>query len=70
MKPKLEEVMLNWRTLTDGLSTCSEEEVLEMLTAERERAKRASILERLHQRYSTMRMYRERTEILNGARHV
>jgi hypothetical protein len=45
----------------------TEDEVFEMLTAERRGARRATILERLHQRYSTMRASRERIEIMHEA---
>jgi hypothetical protein len=45
----------------------TEDQVFEMLTAERRGAKRATILERLHQRYSAMRASRERIEIMNEA---
>jgi len=42
--------------------------VLEMLTEERTDAKRVAVLERLHQRYTTLRAARERIEILQEAR--
>lgn len=45
----------------------SEKEVLELLELERANGKRASILTRLHQRYSSLRMARERAEILKDA---
>ena len=45
----------------------SEEEVLRLLHEEREGAKRVSMLERLHQRYNTLRVARERLELLKGA---
>jgi hypothetical protein len=45
----------------------TEDEVLEMLNAERQGPKRASILERLHMRYNTLRVSRERIEILEEA---
>lgn len=46
----------------------TEEKVLELLNAELAGAKRISILERLHQRYTTLRAMRERLEILKEAR--
>jgi hypothetical protein len=46
----------------------TEQEVLAMLTAERIGEKRVSILERLHQRYNTLRVTRERLEILSEAK--
>jgi len=42
---------------------------LEMLNAERVGAKRLSVLERLHQRYNTLRVARERIELLKEARN-
>ena len=45
----------------------SEEEVLRLLDEERVGAKRISMLERLHQRYNTLRVARERLELLKGA---
>ena len=45
----------------------TESEVLAMLTAERQSSKRVTVLERLHQRYTTLRAARERAEILKEA---
>jgi len=41
--------------------------VLAMLDEERRTSKRASILERLHMRYNTLRVSRERIEIMKEA---
>ena len=59
--------MLSWRKLNDQLSTMTEQQVLELLTNERQGAKRVTVLERLHQRYTTLRAARERAEILKEA---
>jgi hypothetical protein len=56
-----------WRSLNNKLSSLSEEEVLKLLNEEREGAKRVSMLQRLHQRYNTLRVARERLELLKGA---
>jgi hypothetical protein len=56
-----------WRSLNNKLSSLSEEEVLKLLNEERENAKRVSMLQRLHQRYNTLRVARERIELLNNA---
>ena len=56
-----------WRSLNNELSRLSEEEVLRLLNEEREGAKRATMLQRLHQRYNTLRVARERLELLKGA---
>ena len=58
---------LSWRKLNDQLSTMTEQQVLDMLTAERAGTKRVTVLERLHQRYTTLRAARERAEILKEA---
>jgi len=59
---------ITWRKLNAELKTLDEAKVLEMLTHERESAKRVSVLERLHQRYTALRASRERIEILQEAR--
>ena len=56
-----------WRSLNNELSRLSEEEVLRLLNEERVGAKRATMLQRLHQRYNTLRVARERIELLKGA---
>ena len=56
-----------WRSLNSKLSRLSEEEVLSLLNEELEGAKRVSMLQRLHQRYNTLRVARERLELLKGA---
>ncbi len=56
-----------WRSLNNELSRLSEEEVLRLLNEERDGAKRATVLQRLHQRYNTLRVARERIELLKGA---
>jgi hypothetical protein len=56
-----------WRSLNSQLSRMSEDEVLRLLNEERVGAKRVSMLERLHQRYNTLRVARERLELLKGA---
>jgi len=59
---------ITWRKLNAELKTLDEVKVLEMLTHERDSAKRVSVLERLHQRYTALRASRERIEILQEAR--
>jgi hypothetical protein len=59
---------LNWRKLNRELSTFTESEVLAMLNTERASHCRLAILERLHQRYCTLRNTRERLEILREAK--
>ena len=57
----------SWRKLNENLASLSEAEVYTLLQEEIEGKKRATILIRLHQRYSTLRANRERNEILSGA---
>ena len=58
---------MNWRELNKNLSSLSEDQVKAMLTAEVKGAKRVTMIERLHQRYSAMRVSRERIELLREA---
>ena len=59
--------MITWRKLNSDLALKTEAEVLEMLEHERATAKRITVLERLHQRYTTLRVARERVELLKEA---
>lgn len=59
---------VTWRRLNNVLATKTEAEVLEMLNAERAGEKRVTFLERLHQRYCTLRASRERLELLKEAK--
>lgn len=58
---------LTWRELNHTLGTKTEAEVLTMLNEERAALRRIVVLERLHQRYNSLRVSRERIEILQGA---
>ena len=55
---------LTWRELNHILVTKTEPEVQAMLDAEIAGPRRVVVLERLHQRYNTLRVTRERLEIL------
>ncbi len=61
-------MQLTWRKLNEELKTFDEQKVLEMLNHERANARRVVVLERLHQRYTTLRASRERIELLQEAR--
>ena len=61
-------MQITWRKLNSELRTFDEQKVLDMLTHERANARRVVVLERLHQRYTTLRASRERIEILQEAR--
>lgn len=56
--------MLTWRKFQSELPNYSEAELLALLNEERNQHKRVSMLERIHQRYCTLRANRERLEIL------
>jgi hypothetical protein len=58
---------LSWRKLQAVLNQLNESEVLIMLIEERRGLKRASIMERLHMKYSVLRTSRERIEIMREA---
>jgi hypothetical protein len=58
---------MHWRELNKKLSLLTEAEVLALLEAERQGAKRVTLLERLHQRYTMLRAARERVELLKEA---
>ena len=58
---------LSWRALNNQLSMMTETEVLSLLDLEKINERRASVLQRLHQRYNTLRVSRERIELLSLA---
>jgi len=55
---------LSWRAFNKQLNTFSEDQLLAMIDKELSSYKRISVLERMHQRYSILRMTRERAELL------
>ena len=58
---------MNWRELNAKLNLLSEEQVLQLLTEERQGARRVTVLQRLHQRYTMLRAARERIELMKEA---
>jgi hypothetical protein len=56
--------LLTWRKFQSELPNYSEAELLALLDEERNQHKRVSMLERIHQRYCTLRANRERLELL------
>ena len=56
--------MLTWRKFQSELPNYSEAELLALLDEEKLKHRRVSMLERIHQRYCTLRASRERMEIL------
>jgi hypothetical protein len=59
---------LSWRSLNEKLNTLGEDEVYILLQAERVGERRLSVLQRLHQRYNTLRVARERAELIKEAK--
>lgn len=59
--------MSTWRSINHTLSSKTEAELLDMLNEERIGQRRITILERLHQRYNTVRVARERIELMKEA---
>ena len=55
---------LSWRKFQSELTSYTEADLLALLEEERLKHRRVSMLERIHQRYCTMRTNRERLEIL------
>ena len=55
---------MNWRELNEVLTDYTEQQVWDLLEDERKNARRSTVIIRLHQRYTTLRMLRERAELL------
>lgn len=60
--------MLNWRSLNQQLPTLTEDEVQTLLAQECDGMRRATIMVRLHQRYTALRASRERQEMLSDTK--
>lgn len=54
---------LTWLELNERLADLTEQEVLDLLEDEKRNARRSTVLVRLHQRYTVLRMLRERAEL-------
>lgn len=55
---------LTWKELNDQLADLTEQEVKDLLEDEIANARRSTILVRLHQRYTVLRMLRERAALM------
>ena len=55
---------VTWRDLNDSMATLTEKDVFKLLEQERTTHKRCRIMCRLHQRYSSLRVAREREELI------
>ena len=60
--------MLNWRSLNEQLPALTEDEVKALLAQECGGMRRATIMVRLHQRYTALRASRERQELLSDTK--
>ena len=58
---------ITWRRLNEYMATFSEEEIMAMLEYERTHERRVKMLLRLHQRVNSLRVARERIELLKEA---
>ena len=56
--------MITWRKFQSELPNYSEADLLALLDEEQTQHRRVTMLERIHQRYCTMRTSRERLELL------
>lgn len=55
---------LTWKALNDQLADFTEQEILDLLETEKRDARRSTVLVRLHQRYTVLRMLRERAALM------
>lgn len=55
---------MNWPELCAKLTSLTEQEVSDLLEDERHNARRSTFIIRLHQRFTTLRMLRERADLL------
>lgn len=60
--------MITWRKFQTELPNYSESDLLALLDEEQTQHRRVTMLERIHQRYCTLRASRERLEILKHGR--
>ena len=57
-------MQITWRKLNENMASLTEDEVVAMLEYERTHARRVKMLLRLHQRANSLRVARERIELL------
>jgi hypothetical protein len=60
--------LITWRKFQSELPNYSEADLLALLDEEQTQHRRVTMLERIHQRYCTLRASRERLEILKHGR--
>jgi len=57
-------MQITWRKLNENMATLSEDEIMAMLEYERTHERRVKMLLRLHQLANSLRVARERIELL------
>ena len=57
-------MQITWRRLNEYMATYTEDEIMAMLEYERTHERRVKMLLRLHQRANSLRVARERIELL------
>ena len=57
-------MQITWRRLNEYMATFTEDEIMAMLEYERTHERRVKMLLRLHQRANSLRVARERIELL------
>ena len=57
-------MQITWRKLNENMASLTEDEVMAMLEYERTHERRVKMLLRLHQRANSLRVARERIELL------
>ena len=57
-------MQITWRKLNERMATLTEDEIMAMLEYERTHERRVKMLLRLHQRANSLRVARERIELL------
>jgi predicted transposase YdaD len=62
--PNWRRELITWRKFQTDLPNYSESDLLALLDEEQTQHRRVTMLERIHQRYCTLRSNRERLEIL------
>ena len=60
-------MLITWRRLNEYMATYTEGEIMAMLEYERTHERRVKMLLRLHQRANSLRVARERIELLKEA---
>ena len=61
---------MNWRELNARLSSLREDELANLIEEERQGERRATLMIRMHQRFTALRAMRERRELLSQERGI